>query len=1026
MQLLSAPWARGRQLLHTGNRGEAGALLQSPAVGKAAIYCPNPSHHTPSSRCYLPTARDTPRHLCHSLPPISPNMAPRSMRILSANIRGFRTNVGELTNAVLRNRADIVVAVETFLNDTCVTTCDRIPGFSHWARRDRANRQGGGVAVCHREGLQLQQLSVAAPEELEIMFFRLLLHDKTAVLFCPLYRPQWQHSAPLTFLTDQLDTIMSTHSCQHVIIAGDMNQHLVSRAYTELLAVHGLTNHVTFATHEHGASLDPVLTDLPGDSVQCCPLDKVGSSDHFAVLCELGLNPCCEEGGQRTIWLWEKANWQSIKNVLESTDWDAIFTTDVNENVTALTSTILSAQAIHVPHRTYRAEPRDQPWFGYRCRQAAEKKYRAWTRLKRRPTRRHKAQHRAACKAMTRVAAWARGRWESDQRRKLATNQMEPKHWWSLIKQRQGTVTQERIPPLKTAAGELVTANQDKAELLAAHFSNKMTTEEPEREPPHLPRLCDRTLDNVVVSENVVTRHLRSVNTRKSPGPDEISPFILKNCAEELTKPVTHIFQQCLHTSTWPTAWKEARVTPVHKKRDKSDPGNYRPISLLSTLSKILERIIAEQLTCHLEEHHLLSPRQYGFRKGRSASDLLLLLSQTWQDALDSGRPSLVVALDIAGAFDRVWHKGLLAKIEQLGIAGQLLELFSSYLLGRSLRVVVSGCTSATHPIEASVPQGSILGPLLWNIYFNDLLQSLPVVSAYADDCSLSLSYNREEAVNVIDATNRQLGEIMAWGRRWQVKFAAEKTQALLISRSREDARLLEGQLKFGDDTLAIEDSINILGIEVDSKLSFDRHLECVARRASLRVTLLRRVSHLLDADGLMKLYKAQVRPVMEYCPLAWMSSAKCHLSLLDKVQRRAERLINGAGRREQQPQQQSLHPGRQQRQQQQQLQPCLLDSLEHRRRVGALTVLHKAQIRQTPHLAALRVPWRRSERTTRAVVSDVLLEVPRTRSVRCQRAFTYATSVLWNTFTAAVDVTRMSSQQVKCAANVWLRLHPP
>ncbi|KAG0710838.1 putative RNA-directed DNA polymerase from transposon BS [Chionoecetes opilio] len=231
-----------------------------------------------------------------------------------------------------------------------------------------------------------------------------------------------------------------------------------------------------------------------------------------------------------------------------------------------------------------------------------------------------------------------------------------------------------------------------------------------------------------------------------------------------------------------------------------------------------------------------MSPRQYEFRKGRSASDLLLLLSKSWQDSLGSGPPSLVIALDIAGAFDCKWHKGLLAKLEQLGITGHLLALFSSFLHSRSLRVVVNRSTSATYPMEASVPQGSVLGPILWNIYFNDL-QNLHVASAYADDCTVSHSYTREETANVIDDANRQLGDITAWGRRWQVQFAAEKTQAMVILRSREDSRLLEGKLKFGDDTLAIKDSINILGVEVDSRLSFDRHLETVARRASLRVT---------------------------------------------------------------------------------------------------------------------------------------------------------------------------------------------
>ena len=952
-------------------------------------------------------------------------MAPNTLKILSANVRGFRTNVGELTHTVLGNKADIVVVVETFLTDKCVTACDRISGYSHWSRRDRANRQGGGVAVCHREGLQIQLIPVPVPEEMEAMFFRLLLADKSAVLLCALYRPRWHGNAPLAYLTDQLDTIMATHDCQHTVILGDLNQHLVNQAYVELKSVHGLTNHVTFPTHVRGGSLDPVMSDLPGDTVQCLQLHRIGSSDHNAVLTKIGLNPFFEEDRQRILWLWERADCSAMKQDLTSTDWDAALNGDVDHNVSAITTILLDAQARHIPHRTYTADPRDQPWFGYRCRLAAEKKYKAWTRYKRSPTQHNKSQHRAACKAMTRTAAWARNRWEADLRKKLSTNQVDPKQWWSLVKVRQGTATQERIPPLKTTAGNWVVKNQEKADLLATHFSRKMTAMDPERQPPRLARLSNRCLDDIVVAEEDVTRLLRSVNVKKAQGPDGVSPYLLKHCAVELSVPLARIFRQCLDSGTWPSLWKAARVTPVHKKREKSDPANYRPISLLSVASKILERIIAEQLTHHLEEYHLISQRQYGFRQGRSASDLLLLLTEAWHAALDSGRPSLVIALDIAGAFDCVWHGGLLAKLEQLGIEGKLLQLFSSYIHGRSLKVVVNGCESATYPVGASVPQGSVLGPILWNIFFNDLLHSHPAASAYADDCTLSRSYTRDEAATVIDDTNRQLGDILAWGDRWQVKFAAEKTQAIVISRSKEDARRMEGRLKFGNDTLTVQDSVNILGVEVDSQLSFARHLESVARKASLRVTLLRRVQHLLDADGLLTLYKAQVRPIMEYCPLAWMSSAQGHLSLLDKVQRRAERLIRGARDQQQQRQRQ---PQQHQQQQQQRQQPSgSLDSLAHRRRVGALTVLHKAQVQHTPHLAALRVPWRRSERTTRAVVSsDLLLEVPRPSTARYQRSFTCATVALWNTFATEVDPRAMSTQQVKKTAHRWCRTRPP
>ena len=265
---------------------------------------------------------------------------------------------------MLRNKADIVVAVETFLRDECVTSCDRIPGYCHWVRRDRTTGQGGGVAVCHREGLQLQLLSVQAPEELEAMFFRLLLADKSAVLLCTIYRPPRQGGAPLTFLIDELDSIMAAHACQNIAVVGDMNQHLVSRAFTELTVIHGLTNHVTFSTHVRGCSLDPVLTDLPRDSVHCQQLNRIGSSDHNAVFSHFGLNPASEESSQRTIWLWDKTEWPVLKHILAATEWPTLFSGNVDEDAAAFTTTLLAVQTQHVPHREYRAEPRDQPWFG--------------------------------------------------------------------------------------------------------------------------------------------------------------------------------------------------------------------------------------------------------------------------------------------------------------------------------------------------------------------------------------------------------------------------------------------------------------------------------------------------------------------------------------------------------------------------------------------------------------------------------------------------------------------------------------
>ena len=290
----------------------------------------------------------------------------------------------------------------------------------------------------------------------------------------------------------------------------------------------------------------------------------------------------------------------------------------------------------------------------------------------------------------------------------------------------------------------------------------------------------------------------------------------------------------------------------------------YRPVSLLSVLSKVVETILASRITEHLEKHHLLCTRQFGFRQERSAADLHLLLSSELSAALDQGKSSAVVALDIEGAFDRVWHEALVTKLRATGIGGALLPLLRDYLRDRHLRVTVGGRESEVQPIRAGVPQGSCLGPLLWNIYINDLLHLIPRTKAYADDVTLTQSYEPEEATAITAQLNNNLSRIVAWGNMWQVKFASHKTQLLVVSRS---CRPL--QLSFSGDTLAPRDEMEVLGVTYDRKLTFSSHIEQLARQASGKLASLRRMSWLLDGRGLELLYKAQVRSSLECACLA-------------------------------------------------------------------------------------------------------------------------------------------------------------
>ena len=205
--------------------------------------------------------------------------------ILSANVRGFQTNLGDLTHShILPNSPVIIATVETFLNSTVPDNFGQIGGYSKWHRRDRLHGTFGGIAVCFRNSLQVQQLEIDIADHLELMFFKIWTNTLDAILLCICYRPQWQGSVPLLYLQDNLDNILHAFSCKDIIIVGDMNQHLVERSFEDLLTTFGLNNHVHFPTHISGSSLDPVMTDLAESDVKCSCLGAVESSDHYAIL----------------------------------------------------------------------------------------------------------------------------------------------------------------------------------------------------------------------------------------------------------------------------------------------------------------------------------------------------------------------------------------------------------------------------------------------------------------------------------------------------------------------------------------------------------------------------------------------------------------------------------------------------------------------------------------------------------------------------------------------------------------------
>ena len=515
-----------------------------------------------------------------------------------------------------------------------------------------------------------------------------------------------------------------------------------------------------------------------------------------------------------------------------------------------------------------------------------------------------------------------------------------------------------RLYNIKQEDGKTLTFDLDKAQILNKFFVKQTDLNIPKNHyaslgKPNTPKPND-CLSKLKVRHKKVLRLLLKLNPSKATGSDRIPALYLKNTAHHTYKVLARIFQLSLKLGIFPSAWKIADVVAIHKKKSKSEPGNYRPISLLAIVSKLFETIVADCLKFFLAPK--LSPNQFGFRPGHTTLDLLLLLTQSWTNALASGKEVRSVALDISKAFDKVWHDGLLFKLAELGIAGSLLDWLRSYLSDRKQRVIINTDHSDLQPIKAGVPQGSVLGPLLFLVFINDLFSQVSNhLDVFADDSTL-WSIVDNDRKEVAESLNRDLDAIQSWAEKWIVKYNHTKTELLTISRKRDVTEFRRVNvvdpdtdnyfsgpiqnphppIRFAGCVLQESSLLKLVGLTFTSNLTWTKHVNNIYRNASKNIALLHRANLVCSKEALATIYKSHIRSRLEYCCPIWMGSGTTVLSKLDRVQERAGRILGA-------------------------VQYSRLHSLHHRRVVSSMCALHRIYYKRAPvalhHLCPSRAP---------------------------------------------------------------------
>jgi len=614
-------------------------------------------------------------------------------------------------------------------------------------------------------------------------------------------------------------------------------------------------------------------------------LDPVGKSDHDVLSFKLYVSTVnTVKDKVRYVYSFNKGNYDKLRDIVRDHDWTVMAEMDVEQSWNHLKDVLQVGMEQSIPKVKTGNKRNNRPiWMNKKMLRLVKKKYNLFKRYLRTRSALDYRNYIKARNSCTKLLRNCRKNYEKEIAREGKSN---PKKFWKYVQERMKINT--GISALKRDDESLAVTDLEKAETLNKFFSSVFTREDTSNVPQMDECSCSKgmSLCDIRVTPTLVKNKLKELNPNKSQGPDLIPPRVLKEVSEVLADPLCCIFNKSLESGTLPEDWKTAEVTALFKKGTKTDPGNYRPVSLTCIACKVLESVVRDAMVSHFTDHNLYAECQHGFRKGRSCVTQLLEVIENLTLFMDNGEPIDIIYLDFKKAFDSVPHERLLTKLSAYGVCGNTLNWIRNFLTGRSQHVRVGSERSEKTSVLSGIPQGSILGPILFTVFINDLPESVQsVIKVFADDTKL---YNIASNSTVIQV---DINKLQDWSELWNLYFNVAKCHVMHMGKKNEN---YEYTMKMKDDVIVINtcEEEKDLGVTFDANLSFDPHILRVVNKANQMVGIIRRAFTFLDRDTFLKLFKAFIRPHLEYASVVWCPYLKRQSVMIEKVQRRATKLL--------------------------------------------------------------------------------------------------------------------------------------
>ena len=817
----------------------------------------------------------------------------------------------EQLSYLIKDKIDILLISETKLDSSFPKSNFEIEGFKDPYRLDR-NCYGGGVMVFIRNDMPSKEIGTSLPGNIEGIFFEIIIGKSKWLIFGG-YNPHKDKAKDfLKHVSKEVDGLLSKY--ENLLFLGDFNVEMEENVLMDFCDLYNLKNLINeptcFKNPHNPSSIDVMLTNRHRNFENSITVET-GLSDHHKLTLSV-LKRYFKKREPITLYFRDFKNFDAI-NFREEIRTGLNSCEDYSlDTFNTFFKTVTNK---HAPMKKKIVRGNNAPFMNKSLSQNFMHRAKLKNKLNKNPSEDNKKSYKKHRNFCTNLLRREKKKYFSNLDVKVVEDN---KKFWKKIK----PMLSDKIPSKKKMTliddEKVISGEKEIAEILNNYFVDAV--ENLEREPfplldnsTNLSDEIDRIIKKYHMHPSIVMikskvkvekrfsfhaatvdeiySHIKRLDPKTSTVKDDISINHLVGCNDIISPFVKNMINEMYSSCVYPPELKVADVTPIHKDKATTNKKNYRPVSMNILLSKIYERNMYAQIIEFFE--NLFSIYLFGYRKGHKTQDLMLNMIEMWRKAIDENKIPGAILTDLSKAFDCLSHELLIAKLEAYGFDKSALKLVYDYLRGRKQRTKVGESYSSWRDLLYGVPQGSILGPLLFNIFMNDLFYFIEdgKIANYADDSTYHTI--KENIMELLKTLEKETYTVLNWFCFNEMKSNDDKCHLLVAN---------EGTIRYQSHNfiylrktfLEGEEQVKLLGIQIDQNLTFDAHLNGVIKKGNQKLHALMRVSKYLSSDQLRLIMKAFIESQFNYCPLLWMFHSKIINAKINGLHERALRVVYG------------------------------------------------------------------------------------------------------------------------------------